>query len=468
MKALMRNSLLVALAALLLIPAAASADTATFGSSLQGTPDHTDNTGPGNYHQADTLYFNYSSHNSHKSPVSGQILEVRIKGRIVPKGNGKQDLNLFHTQVLRPNANGTFTVDSSSQDLLFPVGGDVNEVHTFRPSTQCIRAGDYVDFNYIGGWDADMSDPRGTQYQIFKNDPTSSMYWYEADNGTKNGSTWYPNQRILPTGPDTSHPQHGRPYARELMMQVVVGTGFDSSQLCEGGLQGFEYSGVEVTKTLFTVYDDGVAGARLGCLSGRGFCEGTARLSVDGQEIGSAPFKLNRNVTTNLDIPLTNEGARLVNTRGTVDATVTVDSRDEVGSAKTTTGVATLKSARPATGGFVGLVVRAQSASVKGNGFNITATCPLGTLGACTGKVSISSQKRVPLRRGSRGKVYKMASGKFTVQPGQKVRVALKLTSGGKTVLKKVKKVVTIATVTTSEQGSAPISKRSKVTLKKK
>ena len=147
---------------------------------------------------------------------------------------------------------------------------------------------------------------------------------------------------------------------------------------------------------------------------------------------------------------------------------MTVDSRDGIGQQKVTTGVATLKSARPMTGGFAGLVVRAQSAAVKGNGFNITATCPLGTLGACTGSVSVSSQKRVPLRRGSRGKVYKMATGKFTVQPGQKVRVPLKLTSGGKAVLKKVKKVVTIATVTTSEQGSAPVSKRSKVTLKKK
>lgn len=465
----MRNSLLAACAALLLIPTAASADIATFGSSLQATPDFTDNSDPSSYHQADILYFNVSPQNSHRSPVSGQILEVRVKGRIVPKGNGKQDLNLFHTQVLRPNANGSFTVDSSSQDLFFPVGGDVNEVHTFRPSTQCIRAGDYVDFNYIGGWDGDFADPRGTQYQIFKRDSASSMYWYESDNGTKNGSTWFPNQRVLPnSGPDTTHPQHGQPYQRELMMQVVVGSGFDSSNLCEGGLQGFEYAGVDVTKTTFTVYDDGVAGARLGCLSGRGYCEGTARLSVDGQEIGSAPFKINRNVTTNLDIPLSNEGARLVTTRGMVDATVTVDSRDEIGSTKSTSGVATLKSARPATGGFVGLVVRAQSAAVKGNGFNITATCPLGTLGACTGTVSVSSQKRVPLRRGSRGKVYKMATGRFTIQPGQKVRVPLKLTSAGKKVLKKVKKVVTIATVTTAEQGSAPVSKRSKVTLKRK
>jgi len=466
----MRNSFLAALTALLLFPAAASADQVTFGSSLAGTPDvlHDKN-------KADTLFFNVSQKNSHQSPVSGQILAVRVKGALVPRKDvDETKWNVFHTQVLRPNAGGTYTVDSSSQTLNFPPGGSADEIHTFVPSTQCIRAGETVAFNHFGGWNGDSAQP-GARYQIFKRDSTSSLFWYERDQGTNNGTTFTPLEQrhtdgspILPGDPAWNGFTPGQSLQEEVMMQVVVGTGFDSSNLCEGGLQGYEYSGVAVTKTTFTVYDDGVAGARLGCTSGRDRCEGTARLSVDGVEIGSAPFSLDRNVTTNLDIPLSNEGARLVSMRGTVDATVTVDSRDGVGQQKTTSGVTTLKSARPMTGGFTGLVVRAQSAAVKSNGFNITATCPRGTLGACTGSVSISSQKRVPLRRGSRGKVYKMATGKFTVEPGKKVRVPLKLTSSGKKVLKKVKKVVTIATVTTSEQGSAPVSKRSKVTLKKK
>jgi hypothetical protein len=470
MKAPMRNSFLAALTALLLVPAAASADQVTFGSDLSGRPDvlHEKN-------KADTLFFNVSAKNSHKSPVSGQILAVRVKGAMLPRQNvDESKWNVFHTQVLRPNAGGTYTVDSSSQTLNFPVGGSVDEVHTFVPSTQCIRQGEYVAFNHFGGWNGDPAQP-GARYQIFKRDSTSQLNWYERDQGTNNGTTFTPNQQlhtdgspITPGDPANNGFAPGQPLGEEVMMQVVVGSGFDSTNLCEGGLQGYEYSGVAVTKTTFTVYDDGVAGARLGCTSGRDRCEGTARLSVDGVEIGSAPFNLERNVTTNLDIPLSSEGARLVSMRGAVDATVTVESRDGVGQQKTTTGVATLKSARPMTDGFTGLVVRAQSAAVKGNGFNITATCPLATLGACTGKVSVSSQKRVPLRRGSRGKFYKMASGKFTLQPGQKARVPLKLTSSGKKVLKKVKKVVTIATVTTSEQGSAPVSKRSKVTLKKK
>ena len=461
----MRNSIVAALAALMLLPAAASADQVTFGSSLAGRPDvlHDQN-------KADTLFFNVTPQNSHRSPVSGQILAVRVKGAILPRQNiDESKWNVVHSQVLRDNSNGTFTVDSSSQTWNFPFGGSPDEIHSFVPSTQCIRAGDYVAFNHFGGWNGDPGQP-GTRYQIFKRDTTSQMYWYERDQGTNNGTTFTPNQQRDTAGNPIFSNQftHGQPRPEEVMMQVVVGTGFDSSNLCEGGLQGFEYGGVDIQKTTFTVYDDGVAGARIGCTSGRGYCEGTARLTVDGVEIGSSPFKIDRNITTNLDIPLTPEGARLVSMRGTVDAGVTIDSRDEVGSRATNTGLTTLKSARPMTGGFTGLVVRAQSAGVKGTGFNITATCPLATLGACTGKVSVSSQKRVPLRRGSRGKVYRMATGKFTVEPGKKVRVALKMTSSGRSVLRKVKKVVTIATVTTSEQGSAPVSKRSKVTLKQK
>src|SRR5215203_1080369 len=98
MKVPMRNSFLAALAVLLLLPAAASADQLTFGSDLSGTPDVLDNT-----HLADYLTYNVSAKNSHAAPASGQILDVRVKGAIVPKGGGKQDNNLFHTQVLRPN-----------------------------------------------------------------------------------------------------------------------------------------------------------------------------------------------------------------------------------------------------------------------------------------------------------------------------------------------------------------------------
>src|SRR3954452_8294485 len=104
----MRFSVFAAVAALLVLPAAASADKVTFGSSLAGTPDieHHDN-------KADTLFFNVSPQNSHRSPVSGQILAVRVKGAMNLRAiDGAGKWNVFHTQVLHPNAGGTYTVDS--------------------------------------------------------------------------------------------------------------------------------------------------------------------------------------------------------------------------------------------------------------------------------------------------------------------------------------------------------------------
>lgn len=457
--------LLVALIAVLAFPAAASAEQVTFGSSLAGTPDvvHDKNL-------ADTLFFNTSAKNSHKAPVSGEILAIRVKGRIISRG-GDVDAgnNIWHSQVLRQNAAGTYTVDSSSQHLYFPVGGNVDDVHTFVPSTQCVKQGEYVDFNHIGGWNGDPRQP-GTRYEIFKRDADSVLQWYERDNGTNIGETFATNQQRSTSGePMNSNGfTPGQPLQEELMMQVVIGTGFDASNLCEGGLKGYEFGGIDVKDQTFTVYEDGVAGARLGCTSGRGFCEGAVRLKLDGADLGSATFKINRNATSNLDVPLSPEGARIVTARGRVTADVAVDSRDEVGQQRISAGKTTLKAARPAPSGFAGTTVRPQTVSVKNGVFSIRATCPFGTLGGCNVRAAVSTQKRVPLRRGSRGKVYRMATGKFTIQPGKTVRVPIKLSSGGKKVMKKVKKVVTIATVTSTETGGNRTQKRVKLTLKRR
>src|SRR4051794_3716981 len=282
-KAPMRNSILAALAALLLLPAAASADQVTFGSSLAGRPDLEHHT-----NKADTLFFNVSPQNSLKSPVSGVILEVRVKGSMNPRPggiDGDNKWNVFHTQVIRDNANGAFTVDSSSQMLHFPVGGSPDEVHTFVPSTQCVKLGEYIAFNHFGGWNGDPAQT-GARYQIFKSDPSSQMYWYERDQGTNNGSTFTPNQQRDTAGNLISNGHTawngfatGQPRSEELMMQVVVGTGFDSTNLCEGGLQGFEYHGVEVRPLETKVYDDGVGRVRLFCSNNtHGPCRGNVRL----------------------------------------------------------------------------------------------------------------------------------------------------------------------------------------------
>ena len=321
----MRSLIVALMASLLVFPAAATADQVSFGSSLAGRPDVEHHT-----NKADTLFFNVSPQNGLKAPVSGEILAVRVKGSMNPRPGGidaDNKWNVFHTQVIRDNANGTFTVDSSSQMLHFPVGGSPDEVHTFVPSTQCVKQGEYIAFNHFGGWNGDPAQT-GARYQIFKSDPSSQMYWYEHDQGTNNGATFAPNQQVHTNGtpigvadPAWNGFAPGQPRGEELMMQVVVGNGFDATNLCEGGLKGFEYHGVEVRPLETKVYDDGVGRVRLFCSNNtHGACRGTVRLEVDGVVLGqSGEFTINPTDTTNINVPLSNEGARIVNTRGKVD-----------------------------------------------------------------------------------------------------------------------------------------------------
>ena len=471
----MRSLIVAVMASLLAFPAAATADQVTFGSSLAGRPDIEHNT-----NKADTLFFNVTPANSLKSPVSGVILEVRVKGSMNPRPggiDGDNKWNVFHTQVIRDNANGTFTVDSSSQLLNFPVGGSPDEIHAFVPSTQCVKQGEYVAFNHFGGWNGDPAQT-GARYQIFKSAPSSQMYWYERDQGTNNGATFTPNRQqhtdgsLIASGdPAWNGFATGQPRGEELMMQVVVGTGFDATSLCEGGLKGFEYQGVEVRPLETKVYDDGVGRVRLFCSNNtHGACKGSVRLEVDGVALGqSGEFTINPTDTTNINVPLTNEGARIVNTRGKVTANVVAETGDDLGQRKTDTGTTTLVSARPTPGGFAGLTVKPQSAGAKKGVAQLKATCPRGTEGSCTGTITLVTQKRVFGRGfgGRKGSVPKVASGTYTIEAGRTVRIPVKISSKGKKLLKTVKSVVTIATVQSTDGAGRPASKRVKVVLKR-
>ena len=462
----MRTSILAAAAALLLLPAAASADRATFGSDLSGTPTLTEN------HQADTLFFNTSSANGHAAPVSGEILEIRVKGTVISQP-GRSNNSMWHSQVLQPNGNGTFSVQSSSQDFFFPIDVPADTVSSYVPSTQCIEAGQVVDFNNIGGWDGNPSQPTGTIYKIFQPKPSSQYTWFERDNGTNIGTTFNPGRRIF-NNPDGSYKreEYEGPRSGELMMQVVVGSGWDASNLCPGGLKGWEYQGVEVKAVSGKVYDDGMGHARLFCSSNtKSFCKGTARLESEGQVLGtSGEFTMKPNDTTTIDVPLTNDGARFVNTRGTVEANVVAETVDELGQRKTNTGTSTLVSARPTPSGFAGTTVRPQSAGAKKGTALLKATCPRGTEGSCTGTINLVTQRRVFGRGfgGRRGSLPKVATGRYTIPAGQTIRVPVKVSAKGKKLLTIAKSVVTVATVNSADGAGRPVSKRVKIVLKRR
>jgi hypothetical protein len=463
----MRNSLATALAVLLLLPAAAQADVFTIGSDLSATPT----ADMAEAHQADVLYFNTQrGPNGHVSPVSGQILSVRVKGTAIA-AKDKAPNTLFHTQVLQDKHNGTYTVESSSQGFHFPYDVPADTVTEFVPSTQCIDQGEVIDFNNVGGYDA--GDPSGTRYQngvpyqIFARKPGSQIFWYERDNGTNIGTTFTPNRRVLndangnPRQEDVEGPRNDK----ELMMQVVIGTGFDSSNLCTGGLKGHEYQGVQIKQPwTSTIYDDGVAKVRASCPSNtKGFCEGELALQAEGIELGrSATLRMKPNDTSNITIPLQNQGARIVNMRGKLDAVIEAQTHDSLGIAVPTQGTATLTAARPVPDGFAGLIVKKQVLRARGKTPQLRVTCPAGTAGSCTGTIKLTSAKRVG------NMLVRVGTGKFVVQAGQIARIGITLTAAGKRLLKSANKAETIADITASDEVGKTKTARAKVTLSRR
>lgn len=452
---------LLPLAALLALPSVAQAGTVTFGSDLTAPASIEDN------HQADVLYFNAPGQvNSHASPVDGEVIAVRIKGTILPRRSGaetKQIDKLFHIQTLRPNGNNSYTVLTSSDSFYFPFNVSPDTISSYRAeSPHCVSTGDIVDFNDIGGWQGDPGDSPGTRYQIFARSPGSNMPWYSKDQGTNIGTTF------------TTEP----PYTgHELLMQVVVATGYDAATNCPGGRKGREYQGV----TLSTpdpapkVYDDGVARVRVLCPENTyQTCDGTVKLAAEGKDLGSNTFKLNRSQSTNVQVRLSNEGAGLLAQRGTLTATAMANTHDDYGVAVTTTGPVKLTSARAATGGdgsgFFGTTAKAQTLTYrKGKQLSLKATCPAGTTGACTGRISIKSQTRIKLRKSDKkGRVYSLASAKYAIEAGKTAPVAFKLTSSGLKALKAARKIAAIATISSQDGAGHTASKRVKVTFKYK
>jgi hypothetical protein len=229
----------VAVAATLLaiLPASASAAVTEIGSDLALPADRAE------AHQADTVFWPVAFPDGRQvvSPVDGQVRLVRIRGfaqsdRTAPLGatpfGGERD---FHIQVAEPLGDGTFRVreNGTSGDFLLPpkTGGTPDIITPYETINLCVRTGDIVIFNTVGGWDgvaggtAPRPFPRGTPLQIFANaGPTSVVAEYEANGGTG-------HDFVLT----------GKPVAgRELLMRVTIGTGRHATGLCQGGTAGPE------------------------------------------------------------------------------------------------------------------------------------------------------------------------------------------------------------------------------------
>jgi hypothetical protein len=199
----------VALAALLLA-AAADASKVRYGSDLKAPANKRET------HGADSAFWAKAFPDGRQVTASakGQITTIKVKGTAIRLGN-KPPVTLFHFQVLHPIKNGKVRVSLTSGNFHVPVGGNPNQITTYHPVNLCVKKGDYVAFNDIGGYKKG-SYPKGTPFQVFSSVPNSITNFFSKSGGTNNGDSFK----------GTAHA------GEELLMRMVLATGTDSNSIC--------------------------------------------------------------------------------------------------------------------------------------------------------------------------------------------------------------------------------------------
>jgi PASTA domain len=346
-------------AAVCAFPVAASAEVTVFGSDLSAPANSVEPNGgihpfyKGDWFGADTAFWNTKLANGGQvsAPRDGQIVELRAKG-IALSGPHPWDPSdpraLVHFQVLHPQPDGTVKVDLTSAGVDWPIGGDPQQVTTFRPVNLCTHRGDYVDFNTWGGHEWRWDQYGGIPMQVFSRVRGSSMSWYEKDQGTNNGDTL--RGRTLD--------------GRELLLQAVIASGPDASDICPGGYQQHIFRGLEIQpspQSAILRTRDKVAKVRTFChYENYGACIGNLKLTADfgGQDvaIGEVNYKVPHGHTINVQVPLSDEVIRGIQMAGSLRVKATADSHDSPSSddrvkwgaaipvqSKVTTGSVTIK-----------------------------------------------------------------------------------------------------------------------------
>lgn len=236
-------------------------------------------------HQADTAFWPVAIRGRGAgAPASGQILAIRLKGTARKDRGGPDPLNEVHFQSLHPLPDGSMLVQTTSQPFYVPFSGPRNQVSVFKPENLCVKKGDVVDFNDEGGWGGPSSPfySRGVPFRVFGRVPGSATARYTADNGTNNGTTLRPT---VVRG-------------RELLMQLVLGTGPHRSEPCGGPRRHPDGSLVKPDRKMHVVVpqrayvrSDRRVEPTLYCRSASP-CSGRAKLVSSGRKIAAARFRI--------------------------------------------------------------------------------------------------------------------------------------------------------------------------------
>ena len=314
-------------------PASGLAAIETFGSDLSAPANAIEPDGgihpfyDGLWYGADTAFWNTKLANGNRvtAPADGQIVEIRVKGTALagphPWNPDVPPRALVHFQVIHPQPDGTMKVDLTSGGVDWPIGGDSQQVTTYRPVNLCTHAGDYVDFNTWGGHEWRWDRFGGIPLQVFSAVRGSGMNWYEKDQGTNNGQILYPRDRS----------------GRELLMQTVIATGPDATDICPGGYAQHVFRGLEIQPSPQTAVlrtREGVAKVRTFCHGENyGACVGrlTLKAEIGGQEVdlGSADFRVENSHTVNVKVPLSPETIHGIRALRSLKVRAVADSHDD-------------------------------------------------------------------------------------------------------------------------------------------
>jgi PASTA domain-containing protein len=312
------RSALVGLAALCALPATGQAAVSVFGSDLSSSANVIE------AHGADSAFWNVNLAGGQptRAPVEGQVTEIRVKGTVIPNPdpNAPKPLTMIHFQVLRPQPDGSVRVMLSSGDFYTPLGGDPQQVTTYRPTNLCVNQGDYVDFNDIGGSEWWWYPYPGMPYQVFSRRQGSATNFYTSDNGTNIGTQWHAQE--------TKQNQ-------ELLMQTTLATGPDATDICPGGYTQHIFRGLEVTQPQTAMLK-----TRTNTINLRAFCHGEnyggcrgnlvlrGRLGDQDVDLGSVKFNVPPAYTHFLQIPIDPAATRLIQSLGSIRAESIADGHD--------------------------------------------------------------------------------------------------------------------------------------------
>jgi hypothetical protein len=309
---------LAAILALLLLPAAATADVSDFGSDLSS---------PATFaieHGADTSYWNVGQ----TAPADGQITIVQLKGGVLPndrlRNTDAEDLaQIIHFQVLRDKGGGQLKVVLlSTGHQKIPLTSDGNALTKYEPVNLCVKKGDLVAFNTIGAFEYSRAGHNGAEYQVFARQPGWLTQWYEKDNGLNEGST-IDYSPFAPYDPV------------QLLMRTTLATGPDATDICPGGYMQHIYRGMEFQPVPQPILKTKTRTVRL-----KGFCHGEnyagcfGTVSLDATlngvpvHLGDTKVSIKNAFTETIEVPISPANVLLLQQARKVVATATADTHD--------------------------------------------------------------------------------------------------------------------------------------------